>query len=469
MWPQGARVIQDPVHGLMQFRRSESLVVDLLSCRELQRLRRVRQLGFASFVFPGAEHSRFVHSVGAAYLAARIGRHLETIGAELLPEPLRLDKYSIRDFCVAALCHDLGHGPFSHVWERAVIGEVWDRAAWARALGLGAEEAGDESLKWHEMVSQAFLAWEDGQLHQLLEGNERDSSLRVRDLLAGRYYLQYLSRLLRGDVDLDRSDFLLRDGLMAGLPFGRFQLDRLIACLTFGFDGANKCHVGLDSAKGLHTAVELLKARADLYEVLYFHKTVIGMEGLLASLLRRLKDLNVGDRNQLENAAIIGPLVKMLRGMPVALEDLLGVDDYSVWTLVSQVQSLFPNDATAVQLAQRLLIRDPLRAIPVDAQRIQQFLNSRGDAREMITNVIRKYVTGEPKYYYHIEQSEFELLSNRPHEKALLVDTNDRSTSDLRDHPAIRSIFNDRQDLGVRLLVPREARDEIAQLVEGKR
>lgn len=156
MWPQGTRVIQDPVHGLMQFRRQESLVVDLLGCREVQRLRRVRQLGFASFVFPGAEHSRFVHVLGAAFLAARVGRHLESIAPELLPQPLRPDRYAIRDFCVAALCHDLGHGPFSHVWERIVIGERWNRKEWALALGLDPNDAIALSGKWHEVVRMRF-------------------------------------------------------------------------------------------------------------------------------------------------------------------------------------------------------------------------------------------------------------------------------------------------------------------------
>jgi hypothetical protein len=84
----------------------------------------------------------------------------------------------------------------------------------------------------------------------------------------------------------------------------------------------------------------------------------------------------------------------------------------------------------------------------------------------MVSNVIRKFVTGEPNYYYHIEHSQFEVLSTRPPQKALLVDTGNRSISDLREHPSIRALFlGDRHDLGVRLLVPREARDEVARLV----
>ena len=127
MWHSGIRVVQDPVHGLMEFIRPEAFILDLLRCSEVQRLRRVKQLGFACFVFPGAEHSRFPHSVGSAYLAARIGRHLHEVAREMLPESLQPDPRAYQDFCVAGLCHDLGHGPFSHVWERVVIRSDWDR------------------------------------------------------------------------------------------------------------------------------------------------------------------------------------------------------------------------------------------------------------------------------------------------------------------------------------------------------
>lgn len=476
MWTQGNRVVQDPVHGLMQFRRQESLVFDLLKARELQRLRRIRQLGFASFVFPGAEHSRFVHALGASFLAARVGRHLESIAPELLPEPLRPDHYSIRDFCIAALCHDLGHGPFSHVWERVVIGDNWDRKAWKNTLGISdIPDALSSEWKWHEMITNALIGWSDGQLHRLLEGNEAGSSVRVRELLSGQYYLGYLCRLLNSDIDVDRCDFLLRDGLMAGLPFGRFQLDRLISCLTFGFDSHNRCHIGLDASKGLHPAIELLKARSGLYEVLYFHKTVMGMEWLLECLVRRLKDLSLQSKLPIDSGMpLIGPIIEMLSGKPVSLDKFLQVDDYSMWVLIRQIVEnprIVGNDVTATDLATRFVERDPLRSVPVRGSKIADFVTGRGrEGYDRIEREITKYVKGEAKYFYKVQELEYIVLEEREKSQALLVHSEGaiRRVSPLIAHEQVRPAFpHHTTRLGWRLLVPREARDDIARLIEG--
>lgn len=156
-------------------------------------------------MFPGAEHSRLVHSLGAAHLAIRFGRHLSKVTWDFLVDLLRPTPPQIRDLALAALFHDLGHGPLSHVWEREAIGEHFDRKAWSEKLGLPYDE-NLEALKWHEMVGQALLNWKDGQLHRLLEQLEETTSERVRRLLLRQYYLPYLPRLLSGDIDVDRCD-----------------------------------------------------------------------------------------------------------------------------------------------------------------------------------------------------------------------------------------------------------------------
>src|SRR5579872_4874746 len=149
--------IQDSVHGLMEFRGMETVVIDLLRMPEIQRLRRIKQLGLAHLVFPGAEHSRFVHSLGVAYLSIRFARHLQEYCRGNLPDLLSPSDSSIRDLATAALCHDLGHAPLSHAWEREVIGEDFDPMRWARALELDPVDPTLKDLKWHELVGQAFL------------------------------------------------------------------------------------------------------------------------------------------------------------------------------------------------------------------------------------------------------------------------------------------------------------------------
>lgn len=162
--------IQDSVHGLMEFRGMEAVVIDLLRTPELQRLRRIRQLGLAHLVFPGAEHSRLVHSLGAAFVAIRFGHQLHEKALDLLAAPLMPDETTIRDLAVAALCHDLGHGPLSHAWEREIIGN-FDPKAWCKSLGLD-DSYQDAGLKWHELIGHGFLSWQEGQLNRLLEEHE---------------------------------------------------------------------------------------------------------------------------------------------------------------------------------------------------------------------------------------------------------------------------------------------------------
>jgi HD superfamily phosphohydrolase len=160
--------IQDSVHGLMEFMGVEGVIVELLRTPELQRLRRIKQLGLADYVFPGAEHSRLAHSLGAAHLAVRFTRRLQEVAQEIFAPALCLDELAVRDMAVAAVCHDLGHGPFSHAWEREIIGENFNRTAWARTLGLEGGEWCD-NLKWHELVGHGLLGWGEGKLCRLLE------------------------------------------------------------------------------------------------------------------------------------------------------------------------------------------------------------------------------------------------------------------------------------------------------------
>jgi HD superfamily phosphohydrolase len=146
--------VQDSVHGLMEYAGMETLVVDVLRTPEIQRLRRIRQLGLVHLVFPGAEHSRLVHSLGASHLAVRFGRQLRQIARERIIPLLAPDESVVRDFALGALCHDLGHGPLSHAWEREVIGENFDRNNWTQALGLTPSDPLIAHLKWHELVVQ---------------------------------------------------------------------------------------------------------------------------------------------------------------------------------------------------------------------------------------------------------------------------------------------------------------------------
>lgn len=163
--------IQDSVHGLMEFRDMETLVVDVLRTREVQRLRRIRQLGLVHLVFPGGEHSRLVHSLGAAYLAVLFGRRLRDAGRDSLSEFLLPDETAIRDFALATLFHDLAHGPLSHAYEWEIVGENYPISAWKQGLGLQPDDPLlDRPLKWHVLNSNLISPGKEPKMANLAGG-----------------------------------------------------------------------------------------------------------------------------------------------------------------------------------------------------------------------------------------------------------------------------------------------------------
>src|SRR5262247_3818339 len=122
-------LVRDPVHGLIAFETEEDAIVPaLLAAPEVQRLRRIRQLGLTSFAFPGAEHTRFAHAVGAAHVMQLLLARLRQVDVDL-PFWQRVTSERARDAIAAALLHDLGHGPLSHLFEDALPGaethEAW--------------------------------------------------------------------------------------------------------------------------------------------------------------------------------------------------------------------------------------------------------------------------------------------------------------------------------------------------------
>ncbi len=430
--------VQDSVHGLLEFRGTEGVVVEVLRTPELQRLRRIRQLGLAHYVFPGAEHSRLTHCLGAAYLALRFAHQIQIEASEHFVPVLMPDENAVADFALAALCHDLGHGPLSHAWEREVIGDSFRRDAWANALGLDPNERICQNGKWHEVIGQALLAWEDGQLHKVLENHETGTSERIRKLLAGEYYLGYLPRLLNSDVDVDRSDFIMRDTHHTGVAYGRFDIDWIISTCTFGRlqKGPNSWVLGFDQRKSLRALEQFLIARRALYETVYQHKTVRCIEGMVALLLRRLKEaVRTGTEGRLAQLDILRPVINMMRGEAVQPADLMRVDDFFLFVLIDAVASGSTGDETARDLANRIQARDLFKQIPVSSEEVMELLTS-PERLEEFHDSIQPYVPGPSKYYVVWDKVQFNMFSDSDETSALLI--NDSGVaSPLQDHPSL--------------------------------
>jgi HD superfamily phosphohydrolase len=448
--------VQDTIHGLMEFQGMETSVVEVLRAQELQRLRRVRQLGLAHLVFPGAEHSRLVHSIGASHLAIRFAKHLQEIAQEFLVPFFKLGDSEIRDLALAALCHDLGHGPLSHVWEREVVGETFDRIAWCKALGID-DEPGLATIKWHELVGQALLAWPDGQLHRLLEQQEEGTSTRVRKLMAKEYYIDYLPRLLSGDVDLDRCDFILRDAHETGVAYGRYDLNWLISTATLGNTADRKLVVGFDKRKAPRVIEQFLVARRALYDTVYFHKTVRSAEGMIGLLLKRLKEITKEKGWVVSDTKLFSPFKKVVEGEPLKPNEILGLDDYSLWSLIQQLSGMGTEDATVADLARRIIERDLFKIVPCGQDRLYEFLQKQ-DAHQRLHDAVSPFCVGKKEYYVHIDNASFKMFCDSPTEYAYFVDSDSetREASPIRDHHQLRVHWQETQRI-IRLFVPREA------------
>ena len=251
-----ARVsFRDPVHG---FVHADALEGALIDSRPLRRLRSIHQLGFAYLVFPGAEHSRFCHVLGAMELAGKLydARAAKSDGL-LDPDPEGHDRRLVR---VAALVHDIGHAPFSHSAEELFEGGIDHEEMTRRLLGLGE-------------IRQIFERHGDGlepdAVARLLEGPAAPGPGEGNAPTDDRARL--LSQIISGELDVDKMDYLLRDSLHCGVRYGSYDLERLFDTVVPIRDpDSSSWGVGVDEG-GVHALEALVMARYYMFTQVYFN------------------------------------------------------------------------------------------------------------------------------------------------------------------------------------------------------
>jgi len=461
---QAIQRVQDSIHGLMEFRGLETAVIELLGTREMQRLRRIRQLGLCNLVFPAAEHSRLVHGIGAAHLAIRLVRRLEDATQETLDPAFRPDQEVRRDIAIAALVHDVGHGPLSHAWEEVMKG--FKREEWAASLKL--DEVPDGNVEWHEMVGLALLRREGGSLHDALETQETGTAGRIADLLEGDYYLPYLPRILDGDVDVDRCDFLVRDAHMSGVAYGRYDIDWLISTAGIGIRDESELVVGFDYFKAPRVIEQLLVARRALYDTVYQHKTVRSAEGMVVLFLQRLGRLAAGGVDALPDEEPFTGFRKVFAGEPLSCEELLDLDDFALWRLIMRSASESGiGDETASDLARRLLQRELLKQVPVEENHLDDFI-FKDDWLERVAEAVRPHVKGDPSSYVYRDRRSFSVWTEGPAGRAYLIKNRRAGLGEAtraQDHPDLEVVGVGRSHKAHRLFVPREAVADVRALI----
>ncbi len=440
----------------------ESVVIDVLRTPELQRLRRIRQLGLAHLVFPGAEHSRLTHALGAAWLAVRFGRQLVEAARDFLIQTLAPTKSAVRDLAVAALCHDLGHGPLSHAFEREVLGEPFAFDEWAEKLEIPQNDRTElRGAKWHEVVTAGLLAWPEGQLHQLLEADDLHFSDRMRLMLRGKYYLPYLPRLLASDIDVDRLDFVRRDTHQTGVAYGRYDLDWLVSTCTVGKTDNGALVIGFDTRKAIRVIEQFLIARAALYDTVYHHKTVRSAEGMVGLFLKRLKDAS-REGMALPTTGLAEPYVRLLSGEALGCRELLRLDDFSLSVLIETASAQPGADETIRDLGQRILSRDLFKIVPIERRRLGEYLR-KPDAYPRLHAAIQPFCRGRAQYYLVVDETNVRMLSDAPGQMVYVVDENRRATP-IRDHDMFREYWKPQE--GVRIFTLAEAVSAVKSVVE---
>lgn len=350
------RIYRDSVHNIIRVGNSSAegrLLVSLIDAREFQRLRRIRQLGLAHFAYQGAEHSRFAHSLGAFHLATRTLAKLR-----LNYDISESDQTAVR---VAALLHDTGHGPFSHVIEPV--------------------------LKFHheEFTVKTVLSGES-EVGRLLNAYSSELPEQVASIIKGTFRPMALAQLVSSQLDVDRMDYLLRDSLMTGVKYGIYDLEWIIKSLEIN-EEADQLYV---SARGIYAVEDYLQARYYMFRQVYFHRTLRAAESVLHSILRRALALYAAGSSVWHQPG--SAFEKILQGEKLSLTEHLSLDDTDILYHIKQWQT--SEDRTLADLSTRFLNRRLFKAFDLDMpeERVESFVK---DSRSAV-----EQAGFDPEYYF---------------------------------------------------------------------
>ncbi len=276
--------IRCPVHGFIQLDEWEWAIINEPA---FQRLRRIRQLGFTDYIYPGAMHTRFEHSLGVMHIATRLYDALcknsnEVLKSELgyNEDGLRRDRRLVR---LAALLHDVGHAPFSHASEESFPlkpnGERYAHEDYSSQVILTTLA---EVVRSHPMNQNYRISPEE--IASLLGYDAFETQFGERETQR----LRFLSEIISSQMDADRMDYLLRDSYHLGVRYGVYDLERLIntiQAVPYAEDGTIRLGIGED---GWHAVESLILARYYMFTQVYFHKTRVAYDHHISEAMKSL-------------------------------------------------------------------------------------------------------------------------------------------------------------------------------------
>ena len=331
-----SKIINDPVFGFIKI--PQGLLFDIVQHPLFQRLTRIKQLGLTNVVYPGAQHTRFQHSLGAFHLTSEAILSLTQKGVFIFESEAEAAQAAI-------LMHDIGHGPFSHVLENTLI------------KGIS-----------HEEISLLMM----NEINHDLNGN---LTLAIK-IFKDEYPKRFLHQLISSQLDMDRLDYLRRDSFFTGVTEGNIGSARIIKMLNVAED-----NLVVDS-KGIYSIENYLTSRRLMYWQVYLHKTTVGYEKLLINLLSRAKHLAEQGQNIFATPALHFFLYndvnkKRFLTDPEALHQYKLLDDSDVWASVKAWVD-YPDPVLSLlahNLVERKIYNVEVRKAPVDEEEIREIRN----------------------------------------------------------------------------------------------
>ena len=331
--PYERKIINDPVFGFINI--PKGLLYDIVRHPLLQRLTRIKQVGLSSVVYPGAQHTRFQHSLGAFYLMSEAITQLTSKGNFIFDSEAEAVQAAI-------LLHDIGHGPFSHVLEDTIV------------QGVSHEEI---SLMLMERMNKEM----NGQL-----------SLAIQ-IFKDEYPKRFLHQLVSGQLDMDRLDYLRRDSFYTGVTEGNIGSARIIKMLDVADDRL------VIESKGIYSIENFLTARRLMYWQVYLHKTSVAYERMLISTLLRAKELASQGVELFASPALHFFLYNDINhtefhNNPDCLENFIQLDDNDIWTAL-KVWSNHPDkvlSTLSLGMINRNIFKVENSAEPIGEDRIKE-------------------------------------------------------------------------------------------------
>lgn len=343
------KVFKDPVHRYV--RVQDQLIWDLIATPEFQRLRRIKQLGTTYLTFHGAEHSRFNHSLGVYEIVRRMVKQMEK-------EPSWNNEERIVCLC-AALLHDIGHGPFSHSFEK-----VFDMD--------------------HEAFTQRIIL-EDTEVHKVLKERDADLPRKVAQVIAKTYEDQLVVSMISSQIDADRMDYLLRDAYYTGVSYGQFDMERILRVMRPTEDSVVIKH------SGMHAVEDYIMSRYQMYWQVYFHPVTRSAEVILTKIFHRAKYLFEQGYAFLFEPTLLETLFKD----EMALKDYLQLDEAVVYYYFSRWQD--EQDAILSDLCSRFMNRNLYKYVEINPEKEEEYYQA-------LCNLFEKAGIS-PDYYVVIDSS----------------------------------------------------------------